>query len=487
MSRPALVWFREDFRIADNPALAAAVESGRPVICVYVHDETSPELRPLGGASRWWLHGSLDALRAGLQAIGGALHILRGDPRDLIPGIVAGSGCEAVFWNRRYGPERAIDVDVKAGLKRSGVEVASFASRLVVEPGEIRTKTGGPYKVFTPFHRACLTRDPPPLPLPAPGRIDSVRLPAEVAAQAVELAALGLEPRRPDWASGLRESWAPGESGARKRLAAFVENDLAGYAGDRNRPDLDVTSRLSPHLRFGEVSARSVVHAARFALEASDGSISREDYDVFRAEIGWRDFSHQLLFENGDLAGANLQKTFDAFPWRSDEPLVDAWRKGRTGYPIVDAGMRQLWRTGFMHNRVRMIVASFLIKHLLIDWRVGEDWFWDTLVDADCANNPASWQWVAGSGADAAPYYRIFNPVTQGERFDPDGGYVRAWIPEIAGLPNRVIHRPWEAPPSVLHSAGVRLGESYPTPIVVHEDARKRALAAFESIRSNRV
>ncbi|TVR07897.1 MAG: deoxyribodipyrimidine photo-lyase [Salinarimonadaceae bacterium] len=486
MSRPALVWFREDFRIGDNPALTAAIESGRSVFCVYVHDALSPEIRAPGGASRWWLHGSLDALRASLRAIGGDLLLFRGRSRDVIPRIVEAAGCAAVFWNRRYGPERAIDVDVKAGLKRSGVSASSFSSRLVVEPGDVRTQAGGSFKVFTPFHKASLTRDPPPPPLPAPDSIVAATIPAELAARTVALEDLDLEPRRPDWAGGLRESWERGETGARKRLSSFLENGFAGYAGDRNRPDLDMTSRLSPHLRFGELSARSVVHAARFALEASGGSIAREDYDVFRAEIGWRDFSYLLLFENDNLASGNLQKNFDAFPWREDEAAVDAWRKGRTGYPIVDAGMRQLWRTGFMHNRVRMIVASFLIKHLLIDWRVGEEWFWDTLVDADAANNPASWQWVAGSGADAAPYYRIFNPVTQGERFDPNGDYVRAWVPELAGMPSRMIHRPWEAAPSVLHSARVQLGESYPKPIVVHEVARKRALSAFESIRSRR-
>lgn len=486
MSRPAIVWFREDFRLGDNPALVAAVDSGQPVLCIYVHDEASPEARPLGGAARWWLHGSLEALRVALRDAGADLLILRGAARDVIPRIAAAADAGSVFWNRRYGRERAIDIDVKAALKRAGVEARSFASRLVYEPGEIRTQSGGSYKVFTPFHRACLTRDPPPPPLRAPAAVPAASPPPDAAELAVEIADLALEPRRPDWAGGLRESWERGEGGARKRLAAFLKSGFAGYAADRNRPDLDVTSRLSPHLRFGELSAREVVHAARFVHQASGGAISDEDYDVFRAEIGWRDFSHLLLFENEDIASGNIQKNFDAFPWRDDGDAVAAWREGRTGYPIVDAGMRQLWRTGFMHNRVRMIVASFLIKHLLIDWRVGEEWFWDTLVDADAANNPASWQWVAGSGADAAPYYRIFNPVAQGERFDPSGAYVRIWVPEIARLPDRAIHRPWEATSGMLHSAGVRLGENYPRPIVAHDDARKRALAAFESIRSNR-
>lgn len=486
MSRPALVWFREDLRLGDNPALVAAVDSGQPVLCIYVHDEVSPEVRPLGGAARWWLHGSLEALRAALRDAGADLLVIRGAARDLIPRVAAAADAGSVFWNRRYGRERAIDIDVKAALKRAGVDARSFASRLVYEPVEIRTQSGGSYKVFTPFHRACLTRDPPTPALRAPAAVPAASPPPDAAGLAVEIADLALEPRRPDWAGGLRESWERGEGGARKRLASFLKSGFAGYAADRNRPDLDVTSRLSPHLRFGELSAREVVHAARFAHQASGGAISDEDYSVFRAEIGWRDFSHLLLFENDDIASGNIQKSFDAFPWRDDGDAVAAWREGRTGYPIVDAGMRQLWRTGFMHNRVRMIVASFLIKHLLIDWRVGEEWFWDTLVDADAANNPASWQWVAGSGADAAPYYRIFNPVAQGERFDPSGAYVRTWVPEIARLPDRTIHRPWEATSGMLHSAGVRLGENYPRPVVAHDDARKRALAAFESIRSNR-
>lgn len=486
MAGPAIVWFREDLRIADNPALAAATASGRGVICLYVFDEDSSEVRPLGGASRWWLHGSLQALAAALEAVGGALWIVRGAAREVIPEVVAATGVQAVYWNRRYGPERAIDVDVKAALKRDGLVAESFASRLVYEPGEVRTLSGGSYKVFTPFHRACLQKDPPQAPIEAPKRIAGVAAPAGLAERIVPIDALALEPRRPDWAGGLRESWSRGEQGARERLRAFVETGLAGYAANRNRPDLDVTSRLSPHLRFGELSARQVVHAALSAREAADGAISSEDYDVFRAEIGWRDFSHLLLFEHDEIARRNIQRNFDAFPWRSDEAGLEAWRRGLTGYPIVDAGMRQLWRTGFMHNRVRMIVASFLIKHLLIDWRAGEEWFWDTLVDADSASNPASWQWVAGSGADAAPYYRIFNPVAQGERFDPDASYVRRWVPEIAGLPSRFAHRPWEASPTVLHSASVVLGGNYPKPIVAHDEGRKRALSAFESIKSGR-
>lgn len=478
---PALVWFREDFRVADNPALVHAIETGAPVLCLYLHDEVSPEVRPLGGASRWFLHGSLADLAESLARRGAELLILRGAARDVVPRLAAATGASHVFWNRRYGPERAIDADLKRMLAEAGVNAKSCKARLLYEPGEVTTKTGGLYKVFTPYRNATLAYDPPPPPLPAPERVPSASWPTAVRAEAMALADLALEPTKPDWAGGLRETWIRGESGARERLAAFVDGRLRGYAASRNRPDLETTSMLSAHLRFGDVSPRQIVHAALHARDR--GTIGADDYDMLRSELGWRDFSHQLLYAQPDIATANMTKVFDAFPWRSDAAAFAAWSRGRTGYPFVDAGMRQLWRTGFMHNRVRMVVGSFLVKHLLIDWRAGEAWFWDTLCDADPANNAASWQWVAGSGADASPYYRIFNPVAQGEKFDPDGLYIRRFVPELAGLPDPYIHRPWEAPENVLQRAGVTLGQTYPLPIVAHEEGRRRALDALARMK----
>jgi deoxyribodipyrimidine photo-lyase len=479
VTAPALVWFREDLRVSDNPALWAAVETGLPVLCFHVFESVDRR----GSASRWWLHGALEALAEALQSRGIRLELFRGAALDLVPLITRETGASALFWNRRYGPEREIDAALKSRLRADNLTVKSFSSRLLFEPGEVTTKSGELYKVFTPYRNATLAKGPPPPPLRPPGEIRPGRWPEGLEAKAVALESLALEPRKPDWAKEMRAFWERGEAGAQKRLAAFLEKDLAGYAETRNRPDLETTSRLSPHLHFGEISPRQILYAARHALDSGDFGVKQADFDVLRSEIGWRDFSHQLLCSHENIALTNIQRNFDEFPWREDSAGVEAWKRGMTGYPLVDAGMRQLWSVGFMHNRVRMVAASFLIKHLLVDWRIGERWFWDTLVDADPANNAASWQWVAGSGADAAPYYRIFNPVAQGERFDPHGDYVRRWVPELARLPRNAIHRPWEASPAVLDSAGVRLGGDYPLPIVAHDAGRKRALAAFESMR----
>ena len=486
MAQPVLVWFRDDLRVGDNPALRAALDSGRPVLCFYIFDNASPEIRPLGGAARWWLHGALANLSDNLDKRGNRLHLFSGAAEELVPRVVAEADAAALYWNRRYGPEREIDARLKQRLRDDGLEVKSFPGRLVYEPGSVLNQSGGYYKVFTPFNRAAVAHDPPPEPLPAPRELPRAAFPRALDDLSVTLDELALEPRAPDWAGGLRETWGGdtakrGEDGAHERLKAFVTDHLSGYARHRDRPDFDATSRLSPHLRFGEITPRQAIHAALAARESGKGDAT--DYNTFRAEIGWRDFSYQLLFSHGPLHTRNMNDQFDAMPWREDDAALHAWQQGRTGFPVVDAGMRQLWHQGFMHNRVRMIVASFLTKHLLIHWKAGEAWFWDTLVDADPANNPAGWQWVAGSGADAQPYYRIFNPMTQGEKFDPEGDYVRRWVPEIAGLPNRVIHRPWEAKPDALKAAGVVLGENYPKPIVAHEDGRKRALEAFEAIK----
>jgi deoxyribodipyrimidine photo-lyase len=480
-SSPVIVWFREDLRLADNPAFHAAQQSRQPLICVYIFDEESAGLRPLGGASRWWLHGALKTLDESLRKHGGALHILRGAADSLIEEFVAASRASAVFWNRRYGEAgRNVDAKIKSALKERGIAAESFNANLLAEPWTIVSKTNTPFKVFTPFWRALRAKGEPDAPLAAPRTFSFHDLPKSI--EPVALAGLHLEPHKPDWARGLRETWTPGEAGAHAALKHFLKSGLPNYATDRDRPDKAATSRLSPFLRFGHISPRQIWHAAQAAMMSGASTANSTDLEKFLSELGWREFSYHLLFHCPDLAAVNFQRRFDALTWRRDTKALRAWQCGLTGYPIVDAGMRELWATGWMHNRVRMVTASFLIKHLLIDWRAGERWFWDTLVDADAANNAASWQWVAGSGADAAPYFRIFNPVLQGEKFDPDGAYVRRFVPELAKLPAALIHKPWKATQDQLTVAGIRLGETYPQPIVDHEVARKRALAAFESV-----
>jgi deoxyribodipyrimidine photo-lyase len=478
---PVVVWFRDDLRLTDNPALRHAVESGRPLVCAFVHDEESAGLRRMGGAAGFWLSRSLKDLSADIAGRGGALVIRRGAAEAEIARLVDETAAALVVWNRRYGAaERAIDARIREALTARGLEARSFSGNLAHEPWTVKNGTGDPYRVFTPFWRAARASGDPAPPVRAPARLTR---PASLP-ESLSIDDLALEPQTPDWAAGIAAAWQPGEEGARARLDAFLDGGLKGYAEDRNRPDLPSTSRLSPHLRFGEISVGAIWHATLAAFEAGRTGASENDLRVFFSELGWREFSYHLLFHNADLGTRNFQPKFDAFAWQIDGSALRAWQRGRTGYPIVDAGMRELWTTGWMHNRVRMIVASFLCKHLLIDWREGERWFWDTLVDADPASNTASWQWVAGSGADAAPYFRIFNPIMQGEKFDPDGSYVRRFVPELARLDGRFLHKPWQAPREVLARAGVRLGETYPKPIVDHDLARNRALAAYEAIRS---
>jgi deoxyribodipyrimidine photo-lyase len=479
-SAPVLIWFRQDLRVADNAALTAAVARNCPIVCVYVLDDQAAGVWRRGAASRWWLHHSLTALAADLAKRGAALLLRRGPAAQVIPRLAEEIGAQAVVWNRQYEPwATARDGAIKATLKAAGVAADSFNSALLVEPWELKPASGGAYfKVYSPFWRAALARGGPPAALPAPKKLAAF---APLPAGDV-LSDWRLTPSSPNWAAGFGDHWTPGEAGAHQRLAAFLAAQARGYGELRNRPDLPATSRLSPHLHFGEISPGAVWRAAQVA--AAQGDVPEHDVAKLVAELGWREFSHHLLFHAPTLPEANWRANFDAFPWREDCALIEAWRRGRTGYPIVDAGMRQLWATGWMHNRVRMITASFLIKHLLTHWRVGADWFWDTLVDADLANNAASWQWVAGSGADAAPYFRIFNPITQGEKFDPDGAYVRCWVPELARLETRVIHQPWTAAPLDLAGAGVTLGKTYPKPIIDHAAARARALAAFETLKS---
>lgn len=475
--RRALHWFRSDLRVTDNPALTAA-SAGESLACVFV-EETNPTFRARGGARSWWLHGALEALAESIRARGGTLTILKGDSRVVIPALAQSLDCDLVTWNRRYGlREREDDAAIKATLGEAGIAARSFNGALLYEPWEIETKTGGPFRVFTPFWRACTLFREPAAPLPPPASLP----PSPAIDSALPLASLELLPTQPDWAGGMRACWQPGEAGALATLERFLEHGFAGYAEYRDRPDRESTSRLSPYLASGELSPRQIWHAAAHARLSAETRASGTDEAKFFAELGWREFSYHLLFHFPDFPTRNHQPRFDAFPWREDFTALTAWQKGLTGYPLVDAGMRELWQTGFIHNRVRMVVASFLAKHLMLDWRAGERWFFDTLVDADPASNAASWQWVAGSGADAAPYFRIFNPVLQGEKFDPEGEYVRRFVPELSRLSAKFIHRPWLAPKAVLTGAGVVLGKDYPKPVVDHDAARARALAAFESL-----
>jgi deoxyribodipyrimidine photo-lyase len=478
MNAPAILWFRRDLRLADNPALAAAAASGAPLIPLFVLDEEEGGERRLGGASRWWLHMSLSALGAELARLGAPLVLRRGPAEAALSRLAGETGASRLYLNRLHEPEAARrDAAIEAALRARGV--ATFVSGggdLLAEPADIRNAKGEPFRVFTPFWRACLATLAPSAPKPAPKRLRAAPAPASD-----RLEDWGLTPTSPDWAGGLRESWRPGERGAQQRLDAFLAENAEDYPRLRDFPARDATSRLSPHLHWGEIEPRQVCHAVRAA------AIPREAADAFLRQLGWREFCHHLLVAHPALPEAPLDEAFARFPWAENRAGFAAWTKGRTGYPIVDAGMRQLWRTGFMHNRLRMVVASFLVKDLLIPWREGERWFWDTLVDADLANNAANWQWVAGCGADAAPYFRVFNPVLQGETFDPDGDFVRRFVPEVAGLPAKFVHRPWEAPAPVLREAGVRLGETYPAPIVDHAAARARALAAFATIRKRKL
>ncbi len=477
---PAIVWFRDDLRVSDHPALTAATRSRRPVICLFVLDEET--MRPLGGATRWWLEQSLRALGRDLRNCGGSLVLRRGRASAIVPALAAECGAAGAYWNRRYDQAgAAVDQAIARRLAADGVATETFHGTLLFEPSAVKTRAGAPFAVYTPFWRQARLLGEPRAALPAPARIDGA-----AAITSDRLDDWRLTPCAPDWADGLRATWVPGEAGARARADVFLDAGLAGYATLRDRPDRPNTSQLSPHLRFGEVSAFQLWHAAQAARDTQCGAkITQRDVDKFRAELGWREFAYHLLHHHPDLATRNFQPRFDAFPWASDAAGLRAWRNGRTGYPIVDAGMRELWATGWMHNRVRMIVASFLVKHLLLDWRLGEAWFWDTLVDADPANNPAGWQWVAGSGADAAPYFRIFNPVLQGQKFDPEGAYVRRWVPELDRWPAEFIHSPWRAGGRALPRAGPP-GDRYPDPIVDHQTARARALASLASLRSGK-
>ncbi|MDH3545515.1 MAG: DNA photolyase family protein [Gammaproteobacteria bacterium] len=442
---PVLLWFRRNLRLRDNAALIAAAECGQPIIPVYIADALDT-----GGASRWWLHHSLASLDRDLREQGTTLVLRSGQPAEVLEELIEQSGATALYYTRRYEPQcRADERNLDAAFGEH-IDIQAFDDSLLNHPRAVLTQSETPYKVFTPYWKASSVLGEPPKPRPCPASLCFAKLLPET----VPLSDLGLLPTAPDWAAGLRDTWEPGEDGALSRIDS-LETPVRHYAEQRDRPDLDTTSRLSPHLHFGEASVRQVWHAVRSSephLRSSKGA------EALLRQLYWRDFSAYLLFHNPKLPSEPLRAEFATFPWSDNENHLIAWQRGMTGYPIVDAGMRQLWATGWMHNRVRMIVASFLIKDLLIPWQRGADWFLDTLVDADLANNSAGWQWVAGCGTDAAPYFRVFNPELQARKFDPHGDYLRRWIPDI--------------------------DSDYPVPIIDHGEARDRALEAYRLIRS---
>ena len=468
---PVIVWFRKDLRLDDNAALSAAAETQRPVIALYIREK---EIGPLGAAQAWWLHHSLASLGKTLSERGTPLVLRSGAADTVLSDLIQETGADTVYWSRRHDPAGvAIDTALKAALKARGITAKSFAGELLHDPTRQLTGEKKPYRVYTPFWKALEREGEPHDPIDAPEKLRPPR--GSVSSETLDDWAL--LPTKPDWAAAFSDIWTPGEHAAHERLADFVDGPIDDYKTDRDRPGIDGTSMLSPYLALGEISPARIWHATRGLEARKDGVIQ------FRKELAWREFCHHLHFHFPALAERNWNDRFDSFPWETNERNFRLWTRGMTGYPIVDAGMRQLWKHGWMHNRVRMISASFLIKHLMIDWRRGEKWFRDTLVDADAASNPANWQWVAGSGADASPFFRIFNPILQGEKFDPDGRYVRAFVPELEELDPTFIHKPFDAPASVLEKAGIDLGKTYPKPIVDHAKARERALAAYKSLK----
>jgi deoxyribodipyrimidine photo-lyase len=461
----------------DNPALYEAAHCGLPVIPIYIWSPEEEGMWPPGAASRWWLHQSLQSLKTDLARLGSQLVLEEGPTPIALEKLIRERNAGAVYWNRRYEPAAVeLEAQIERDLVKRGVKVEAFNASLLFEPWEIKTKKGDPFQVFAPFWRSCLASSHliPDL-LPKLKRLT----PPHRWPRGLSLSSLGLEPTI-DWAGGLRETWSPGENGAKKRLREFLRDRLASYAEDRHRADEVGTSMLSPHLHFGEIGPRRIWHEVQDSAPQIGSKTNDNCVQTFLSEIGWREFSYHLLHHFPQTPESPLKQQFASFPWKRNSKLLSVWRQGRTGYPIVDAAMRHLWATGWMPNRARMIVASFLTKDLLIPWQEGAKWFWDTLVDADLANNTLGWQWTAGCGADAAPFFRIFNPVTQGEKFDPKGKYVRNWVPELESVPDRWVHKPWGAPER--YGEGTKRG--YPPPIVDHAEARVRALQAYESLKA---
>jgi len=474
MQKQTILWFRQDLRLADNPALQAALQTARPILPIFILDDA--EIRPIGGAARWWLHESLTALDADLQARGSRLLCFRGKAGDILQKLCNQYDVDAVFWNRSYVPQvQKRDAEIKETLTNQRMTAQSFASYLLFEPWQIKNGVGKPYRVFTAFSKACMAAE-----WTADGQLfaapDDLAAPQKFPANN-DVTSLELLPQT-HWYQEMTKLWQPGAAGAHRRWHDFLKDGVAAYQEQRDFPDKEGVSRLSPHLHWGEISP------ARLRTDIGAATAQYPDrqarHYAFLRQVLWREFSYHLLYQAPDMEDKPLNKNFARMRWENDSTLLSAWQQGKTGYPLVDAGMRQLWRTGWMHNRVRMIAASFLIKDLFIDWRIGAKHFWDTLLDADPANNAAGWQWVAGCGADAAPYFRIFNPVLQSRKFDAAGSYIREFVPELANLPDKYIHAPWEAPVDVLEQAGLVLGRDYPYPVVDHAKARDKVLAIYK-------
>lgn len=498
----AIFWFRQDLRLADNPGLSAAAkwaaEKKGEVIPIYIWAPEEEGMWRPGGATKVWLHQSLQALAKEIEKHGSRLRIFEAEPQtnedktkqsslSILEAVAEELGAGAVFWNRRYEPAAiARDKEIKSTLKAKGLTVDTYNGALLLEPWQVATKEGKPYQVFTPYWRTCLSQLQVELepPIEAPKALIAKKI-AKLSFES-KLEELQLLPHI-KWEKGITDAWMPGEKGALKQLDKFLNDGLDDYSEMRNRPDIEGVSRMSPHLHFGEISPRSLWFIIKEKAEHFKNEKSKAAALSYLREVGWREFSHHLLYYFPQTPTEPLRGDFKLFPWEENPVALRAWQKGLTGYPIVDAGMRELWHTGIMHNRVRMIVASFLVKHLRLPWLAGAQWFWDTLVDADLAQNTMGWQWSAGCGADAAPYFRVFNPILQGEKFDTDGAYVRKWVPELAKMKSKYIHRPWEAPPLELIAAGVTLGGNYPLPIVEHGEARNLALAAFQKLKESRV
>ena len=462
--RPTIVWLRQDLRLSDHAAFTAAAAKGE-VIPLFILDDETPGNWRWGGASRWWLHHSLASLQKSVPLI-----LRRGHADEVLREVLLESGAVSLHFTRDYAPwSGALEQRAKALCDDLNIECHRHAGFLLHEPESIRNGSGGPYKVYTPFSRACIAKGEPRVPKPVP----TVKW-AKHDLHSDVLSSWQLLPTQPNWSTGFETAWQPGEQGAQAALGRFLDEALQHYAEGRDRPDKPFTSRLSPHLHWGEISPHQVWHAISNAMAQAQGRLDAGG-EKFLKEILWREFAYHLLHHWPEFPAKSFRPEFEDFPWIKDDAALRRWQHGQTGYPIVDAGMRELWATGIMHNRVRMIAASFLIKHLQIDWREGQHWFWDTLVDADIANNAAGWQWVAGCGADASPYYRIFNPILQGAKFDPEGAYVKFWVPELKDVPVEFIHAPWEMPSPP---------KNYPAPMVDHAKARARAMAAFAQIKT---
>ncbi len=477
-----IVWFREDLRLEDNPAFFTACQKAKHIIPVYIFDDQNSGRWPLGAASRWWLERSLTSLAQQLKRHGNELLFFKGDALEVLSKIAARSNAAAVYWNRLYGPAQIErDKKVKSTLRQSGIDAVSLKGNVLIEPWKVLNKSDQPYKVFTPYWnrvKQLLVNQPPSIyPL-----LDAIPSAPKKLPDSMTIKSLKLYTGDVDWARDFPDYWQPGVGGAKNLKNTFIDAAIDNYSNQRDLPDVDGTSRLSPHLHFGELSVNQLWFDIWQSLQSESQATQQQLWSYLR-QLVWRDFSQYLLFHFKQIDEQPFRPEFTEFPWQHDQQSLQLWQQGKTGYPLVDAGMRQLWRAGWMHNRVRMVCASFLTKHLLIHWHHGANWFWDTLVDADLANNSCGWQWVAGCGADAAPYFRIFNPITQSKKFDAKGNYIRRWVPELAGLDTKYIHEPWLATEAKGKQTGLELNQNYPHIIIEHSFARQRALQAYAQMR----